>query len=191
MSGYQSLIRDVLACGLLALVGAAALSNREALSELIRPLIGEVRSTVQAGRAERPGREASEREAPQISYVRGVELRADQRGHFTTRADINGRPVDVLVDTGATLVALSYEDAERAGVFVTPRDFKYGVNTANGVARVARVRLDSVAIGEIRVRDVDAVVSERGAMHGTLLGMSFLGKVGKVQMANGRLMLSD
>ena len=80
-----------------------------------------------------------------------------------------------MVDTGATMVALSYEDAERAGVYVRPADFTMRVNTANGIARAAPVTLDEISLGDITVRNVRAAVSEPGRLQGSLLGMSFLG----------------
>ena len=119
-----------------------------------------------------------------------VELRAERGGHFHTEAEINGRPVEVMVDTGATLVALSYEDAERAGIYLSPKDFTQTVNTANGRARVAPVTLGRVTIGEITVRDVRAFVSEPGRLSGSLLGMSFLGRL-SVEIRDGTLILAE
>lgn len=110
-------------------------------------------------------------------FKQQVRLRSDARGHFEANASINGRTVGVLVDTGATLVALSYEDAVTAGVAPRADEFRYVSNTANGQARFARVRLDEVRIGPISVRDVDAAVGQPGKLGTTLLGMSFLSKV--------------
>ena len=130
--------------------------------------------------------------APSSSARGGtVELRAGQNGHFTASADINGRSIDVMVDTGASIVALTWEDAERAGIFVRASDFTHSVNTANGVARVAPVMIDSVSIGDIAVRDVRGVVAERGNLTTTLLGMSFLGKLSRAEMRRGSLVLEE
>lgn len=120
-----------------------------------------------------------------------VELKASANGHFHTSADINGRPVEVMVDTGASIVALTFEDAERAGIFVRDSDFTHRVSTANGIARVAPVMLDRVTIGDIMVRDVKAAVTERGKLSQTLLGMSFLGKLSKAEMSRGVLLLAE
>lgn len=120
-----------------------------------------------------------------------VELRAVRHGHFVTTAYLNGRPIEVMVDTGASMVALTYEDAESAGIFVRPSDFTHRVSTANGVAKVAPIHIDTVDIGDIRVRDVKGVVTERGAMKTTLLGMTFLGKLSKFEMQRDRLMLHE
>jgi len=119
-----------------------------------------------------------------------VSLERGSDGHFRADAEINGRSIGVLVDTGATLVALSYEDAARAGVSVNPADFKHVSNTANGQARFARATLDHVRIGNIVVRNVPAAVSEPGRLGVTLLGMSFLSQV-RMEMRHGRLLLEQ
>lgn len=120
-----------------------------------------------------------------------VRLRASRHGHFYAEVEINGRDVDTMVDTGASMVALSYEDAERAGIYLNHSDFTHRVNTANGVARVAPVTLERISLGGIRVYDVRAVVSERGRLEKSLLGMSFLSKLDRVDMRSGELILED
>jgi aspartyl protease family protein len=122
---------------------------------------------------------------------RTVELRAGSNGHFHTIAHINGRPVEVMVDTGASMVALTWEDAQRAGIFLRNSDFTQRVGTANGVARVAIVTLDTVAIDDITVRHVRAAVSEPGNLDTTLLGMSFLSQLGGTEMSRGVLLLKE
>ncbi len=122
---------------------------------------------------------------------RSVQIRARSNGHYETTAHINGRPIEVMVDTGASAVALTFEDANAAGIFPRPSDFTHKVNTANGVARVAPVTLDSVSIADITVRNVRAVVAESGRLNTTLLGMSFLGKLGRAEMSRGVLTLQE
>ena len=103
----------------------------------------------------------------------GVTLSADARGHFLARGTVNGRPVQFLVDTGATLTTLSRDEAKRIGL-----DYKDGTPTrsmtANGVVQGWRVSLDTVRIGNATVRDVDAMVIDSDALGVGLLGMSFL-----------------
>jgi aspartyl protease family protein len=122
---------------------------------------------------------------------RTVELRAGSYGHYLTDAEINGRRVEVMVDTGASQVALTFEDASRTGIYVGDRDFTQLVRTANGVARVAPVMLDRVSIGDITVRNVPASVSERGMLGTTLLGMSFLKRLSRVDFRSGTLVLQE
>ncbi|MBA2124881.1 TIGR02281 family clan AA aspartic protease [Hyphomicrobium methylovorum] len=118
-------------------------------------------------------------------------IQAGAYGHFDTDAEINGRSVPVMVDTGASLVALTYEDAARLGIFLKPRDFSHTAKTANGLARVASITLDRISIGDITVRRVPAVVSEQGKSEKTLLGMSFLGRLSSVEMRSGTLVLQE
>jgi aspartyl protease family protein len=95
-------------------------------------------------------------------------------GHVTTLGSINGRPVQFLVDTGATVVALSQAEAERIGLAYRdgPRSM---VQTANGQVPVHRTRLASVRIGDVQVYDVEAVVVP-ASMDRVLLGNSFLSR---------------
>lgn len=109
-------------------------------------------------------------------------------GHFYVDADINGTGIGMVVDTGATLVTLSRDDAQRIGIEVYQLDYNGRANTANGVARTARVTLDEVTIGDITVRDVPAVVIET-PMQISLLGMSFLRRLAGYGVERGRLVL--
>ncbi|GIZ50660.1 retropepsin-like aspartic protease family protein [Noviherbaspirillum aridicola] len=103
-----------------------------------------------------------------------VTLPADSRGHFMVQGQINGGSVRMLVDTGATLVAMPASEARRLNI-----DYKRGrtgfVNTANGVAPAYMVRLDRVKVGDIEIHQVDAMVQEQG-LDIILLGMSFLNR---------------
>lgn len=121
----------------------------------------------------------------------GVELRAGANGHFAADIDVNGRRLDALVDTGATIVLLTYEDAARAGIFLRASDFTMSMETANGRAKAAPVTLERVSIGNIVVRNVQAAVAERGRLNVNLLGMSFLQKLRKFEINSGRLLLQD
>lgn len=129
--------------------------------------------------------------APQQTTVSPgeVRLRRASNGHFSARVLVNGAPMRMLVDTGATDVALPFEDAERAGVDMARLRFDEQVITANGIAKVASVRLDAVSLGEITLRDVRASVSQPGALAKPLLGMSFLGRLREVSFRGETLVL--
>ena len=120
-----------------------------------------------------------------------TEIKGGQNGHFTVQAYINNQPVTVLVDTGASAVALSYEDAERVGLHPSELAFNVPVNTANGVAQAARAKLSKVEIDSVRVDDVDAMVLPQGALRGTLLGMSFLSRLSSFKAEDGTLTLKN
>lgn len=97
-------------------------------------------------------------------------------GHYWAQARIDGRAVRVLVDTGASVVALTRADALRLGVDPDPTAFTGQVQTASGVARAAPVRLSAVSVAGARVDQVDALVVEQGLEY-SLLGMSYLGRL--------------
>lgn len=114
---------------------------------------------------------------PVVSSPPGVArvARADD-GHYWAEAQINGRAVRVLVDTGASVVSLTRDDALRLGFQLTSEDFDQTVATAGGAARAARVQLAEVGVDGARVARVEALVVERGLAH-SLLGMSYLGRL--------------
>jgi aspartyl protease family protein len=118
-------------------------------------------------------------------------LKSGQNGHYFVTADINGRSVKVLVDTGASAVALSYEDAKTIGLRPNTLNFDVPVSTANGVANAASVMLDKIVIDGVRVTDVQGMVMPRGAMSGSLLGMSFLSKLSSFRVEDGTLYLKN
>ena len=97
-------------------------------------------------------------------------------GHYWAEADIDGRAIRVLVDTGASVVALTRDDALRLGLRLKPSDFTRTVETASGPVKAAPVDLDYVAVAGARVDDVRALVVEEGLPH-SLLGMSYLGRL--------------
>ncbi|WFU10807.1 TIGR02281 family clan AA aspartic protease [Rhizobium sp. CB3090] len=112
-------------------------------------------------------------------------------GHFEAQVMINGQPIDMLVDTGASTIALSQKDAERVGIIPENLTYSMTVITANGRARAAPIELGSVAIGPIQRRDVQATVAEDGKLDQSLLGMSFLETLGSMQMQTDELRLRD
>jgi len=101
-----------------------------------------------------------------------ITLTAGSGGHFTAQGSINGRAVQFMVDTGATVVGLSLAEAERVGL-----NYKAGtpvrMNTANGITQGWRVKLGSVRVGDVEVYEVDAVVTPQHMPY-VLLGNSFL-----------------
>jgi aspartyl protease family protein len=103
-----------------------------------------------------------------------VRLRRRSDGHFVARTQVNGAPITMLIDTGASTVVLQPSDARRAGIDVDRLRYSVPVQTANGTAFAAAVRLRHVAIGSIVLDGVDALVSAPGALRQSLLGMSFL-----------------
>ena len=104
-------------------------------------------------------------------------IRAGQGGHFAVDGRIDGRPIGFMVDTGASHIALRASDAARLGFRPGPRDYSTKIRTANGEGNAALVRLGTVEIGNIVVRDLPALVPPDEALGVNLLGMSFLSRV--------------
>lgn len=95
-------------------------------------------------------------------------------GHYRATAEVDGRPVELLFDTGASLVILRNQDAARIGINTQALAYEIPVTTANGRSHVARVTLEKIRIGEVVVENVRAAVAEPGRLHASLLGMSFI-----------------
>jgi aspartyl protease family protein len=109
-------------------------------------------------------------------------------GHYWAEASVNGSAVRFLVDTGATAVALTSDDAKRLGL--DPATLVYGVDvtTADGKTRAAQVKLRSVTVAGARIDNVDALVIESG-LKTSLLGMSYLGRLSSFEATRTSLIL--
>ncbi len=130
-------------------------------------------------------------EAKLLLMAAQTEIKAGASGHFVTTAEIDYTPIKVLIDTGATLVAMSYEDADKAGLNPFSLDFTVPVSTANGVVKAAPATLKRVEVDNIVVYDVRALVLPKGAFRGTLLGMSFLSRLSSFGIRDGVLTLEE
>ena len=163
-------------------------SNPEAFHSLLKSAV-EKQDTVKKQPA--MARMAAAKAGQESMPGRKVRLPADARGHFTGDFKLNGRTIDALVDTGATLVAINVSTAKRIGINLAPADFKYQVETANGTARAASAMIDNLQIGRIYVESVQAIVLDDKALDGTLIGMSFLKRLDKFEVADGSLVLTQ
>lgn len=117
-----------------------------------------------------------------------AQITKDSDGHFWAKAAVDGHDVRFLVDTGATAVSLSMADAQRLGIDTSKLTYDYNVITADGRTRAASVKLASVAIAGAKVRDVDALVIEKG-LENSLLGMSYLGRLSRFEATPEALIL--
>jgi aspartyl protease family protein len=113
---------------------------------------------------------------------------ANEQGHVVLEAVVNGAPVRLLVDTGASLVTLTPVDALSAGIARGELVFNHRVSTANGSARMAAVTLREIRIGQLSIYDVPAAVLEN--LNISLLGMSFLSQLPSYEMRDGKLTIS-
>jgi aspartyl protease family protein len=117
-----------------------------------------------------------------------IEVPRSFDGHYHLTVMINGAPVDVMVDTGATDLVLTMQDARAAGIDVGSLRFSDRAITANGMVATAPVRLATVALGDVVQQNVRASVNA-GDMAGSLLGMSYLERFGRIEISGGRLVL--
>lgn len=146
----------------------------------LMPYIGETKAQFDARRAGLP-QPATPSETPSVT------IPADPKGNFFVDSAINNTPIRMVVDTGANYVALSEADARNAGIEVSAADFKATMTTANGTVMVAPVLLNQIAIGEIVVNNVPAIVVPENKLPVSLLGMSFLSKLSYINESGGLL----
>jgi aspartyl protease family protein len=122
---------------------------------------------------------------------RSLSIARDRRGHFATEGRIDGQRIAFMIDTGASVVALNETSAARFGLRPSRGDYNTAVATANGTIKAARARIPMVELGELVVRDVDAMVLPDEALSENLLGLSFLSKLKRFEYANGQMVLEQ
>lgn len=120
---------------------------------------------------------------------RAVRIRRRLDGHFGANVSVNGTSVTMLVDTGASTVVLKQTDARKLGLDTSDLRYSVPVQTANGVAYAARVRLRSVSVGPITLTQVEALVAQPGTLRESLLGMTFLSRLRSYEFSGDYLTL--
>jgi aspartyl protease family protein len=128
---------------------------------------------------------------PAPADSRSVTVPRDARGHFQLDARVDGRRLTFMVDTGASVIALTADDAATLGIHPSQSEFTVLVKTANGTVKAAPIELDRVEIEDITVRNVTAMVLPDGALSDNLLGMSFLSRLHRWEFADGKLVLEQ
>ncbi len=127
--------------------------------------------------------------APQaITPPGAASITKSADGHYWADASVEGHEVRFLVDTGASAVALTADDARHLGIDPNSLNYNYTVATANGQARAAQIKLASISVGQARVDNVDAYVLDRG-LETSLLGMTYLGRLSQFQATKTNLIL--
>lgn len=129
---------------------------------------------------------ASESSSSLHSRAAFIDREAD--GHYWTRADVSGTEVKFMVDTGASIVALTYRDAQRLGLAPEALTYNSEIRTAGGVTYGAPIMLKSIRIGRVEVNNVAAVVL-RTDLDQSLLGMSFLSELNSYEFRRGQLII--
>jgi aspartyl protease family protein len=116
-----------------------------------------------------------------------VTLKRAEDGHFYAEAQVNGAPIEFLVDTGATAIALSRDDARRASVETDPESDEVIGSGASGAVMGQMVTLERVSLGPMQVQNVSAAVLSGGKQ--SLLGQSFLGQFNSVTIEGDTMVL--
>ena len=127
-----------------------------------------------------------------LSTTQGeAELRRAWDGHYRAEAEVNGVTMRLMIDTGASMVLIPYEDVRALGFDPDELDFSLPVTTANGTSTVAPVRLSSIKIGPIAAFDIQAAVAQPGRLKIGLLGMSFIDKLSEISFRGETLTLKN
>ena len=125
-----------------------------------------------------------------VSFGEGrIEVPRDRDGHFLATLQVQGVPIEFIVDTGATDVVLSRADAQRLGLDPDQLVYSGRARTANGIVRTARITLQDMAFGDFTDDGVRAWVNE-GELDLSLLGMSYLERFERVEISRDRLILT-
>jgi aspartyl protease family protein len=172
-------MRSVLIFATLALLAGA----------IVPRFAAQLNATAPGSGAASPGHGAAAQTV--ASNSRSVTVPRDSRGHFAVDGRVDGRRMAFMVDTGASLIALTGSDAARLGIHPALRDYIAEVSTANGTVRAARTQLGMVEIGDLIVRDVPALVMPDEALSENLLGLSFLSRLRRFEYADGKLVLEQ
>lgn len=122
-------------------------------------------------------------------YSDAVHIPKSANGHFYTDLQINRRAINVLIDTGASFLALRESDARAAGLYARAADFIYIVNTANGQVKAARLRAREIELGRLVVRDAEVLILPDESLSISLLGMNVLSQLGKVAFNQSELVI--
>lgn len=123
-----------------------------------------------------------------ITQTGAIALPRAADGHYYAAVSVNDVPVRFVVDTGATSIVLSPRDAARVGLETDTLVYLGQAQTANGIVRTAPVTLDSLSLGPVTARRVPAVVNE-AEMTESLLGMAYLDRFSRIEIAGGQMVL--
>jgi aspartyl protease family protein len=177
--GAWQVIRSMVGWAAIILVIAGLYASRDELAGFAGRLLGALAPGVPVS-----GRLAGEANPDSVVITRAGD------GHFAIRTTVDGVSVPMLVDTGASFVTLSYQDARRVGIDPDGLDYVVPIRTASGTMTAAGIVLDSLAVGPIAQQNVKALVAPRGTLDQSLLGMTFLDSLKGYAISGDRLILT-
>jgi aspartyl protease family protein len=172
------IVRAIVGWLAIIVVLVAAYASRDQLAAIAGRFVGAL-----VPGAPITGRLAGESDPDSVVVIRSGD------GHFEIRAEVDDRPVSFLLDTGATFVTLTHEDAIRIGIAVDALSYDTPIRTANGPVTAASVTVDRLAVGPLERRGVKALVAHTDVLDKSLLGLSFLNTLGGYSIAGDRLVL--
>lgn len=183
----SNLIRDTLISAGIILAGSFAFINREMIYEITGFHPSELAGSNSDSEELANQDIAVESETTTINGS-AASIRKGKDGQYWTEARVNSTTIRFLVDTGASVVALTPIDAQKAGLHPKQLTYNAPVNTAAGQIMAAPIQLDIISVGNVTVRDVRGVVIPKG-LDQSLLGMSYLGELQKVEATKTALIL--
>lgn len=185
MSG--NILRDTVIVGILAIGVAMAAANKEVVYEKLDAILPQSPTPTQPATLAEPIEEQTEAFRPLQGMAVSIP-KSKSDGQFWTDARVNNGHVRFLVDTGASSVALTPEDARRAGIRLSSLKYDVPIATAGGQNVAAYVNLKSISIGPVTIRNVKALVVPEG-LSTSLLGMTYLGQLQRVEATPNALIL--
>ena len=132
-----------------------------------------------------PGQPVVDKSSGRVTFHRGLS------GHFDVSAQINGKTIPMIFDTGASAMVLNLADAKKAGIDTARLRFDTPVSTANGLGRAAIVSIDRIDVGGIIRKGIRAYVTDTGDLDTSLLGMTFLETLSRYAVTKDSLELSN
>ena len=175
--GLVGAMRDAIAWSAMALVLVVIYSYKNDLMPLLQRVQQELMPNV-------PVAVSTDQGEPQA-----VRVRKQLDGQFVATTDVNGTKIAMIVDTGASTVVLRAHDARLAGIDLDSLAYSTPVQTANGRSFAAHIRLQKLSIGTVSLSNVEALVARPGALHQSLLGMSFLSRLRSYEFSGDFLTL--
>jgi len=177
--GAFAVLRSIVAWAAIILLVAGAYASRDELAGFAGRLLGALAPGLPI-----TGRLAGEANPDSVVITRALD------GHFGVDATVESTPLMLLVDTGASFVTLTHDDAKKVGIDPDRLDYNVPINTANGTMTAASVVLDRVAVGPIERHILKALVAPRGSLEQSLLGMTFLDTLKGYAISGDRLILT-
>ena len=171
---------NILVCTGVALIGVALVSPSLKSSGAGAPAANETSLVASTAVVSKPGQTTDP-----VVAASPRELRRGPDGHFYADAQVNGTTIRFLIDTGASMVVLTRQDAQRAGIQLpSERAMAMGVG---GPIEVIPVTLDRITVGGIEARRVEAAIADETPV--SLLGQSYLQRVGSVEIRGDTMVL--